>query len=152
MAYLFQDEEVPAGFRFPDAFIHMMSLAEIPHYEPWWFLLEFPDTAREWLHMLRESFPGRTLIPFAKYDIYPEVACFDGTDLSGNPAVLYVNADAPPGQELGGQVANFAEWLEVAKEEAAEWLAQRSGDPVREAPIRDGDDETRIPSPVVPKA
>lgn len=151
IAYLFQDADVPAGFRFPEAFVDLVSQEETPYHEPWWFLSEFPDSARKWLSMLRESFPDRSLIPFAKNDIYPEVACFDGTDHSGDPIVYYVNADAPSGREIGGKVKNFAEWLDRTKEESAEWRAQRSGRSASGNQIPENGGDMQPAAPAVPK-
>jgi hypothetical protein len=126
----------------------MMSLSEIPHFEPWWFLMEFEGEAREWLDALREDFPEHSLIPFAKYSVYAEVACFDGTDLSGDPAVVFVDLEALPGV-VGGRLANFDEWLEIAKEEAAEWAEERRGETPR-LPTQDLG-EVKIAPPTVPK-
>jgi hypothetical protein len=126
--YLFQDQDLPQGFIFPGAFVRILSDSKIPYYEPWWFLNKFPDEAAGWLDMLRRYFPSRVLVPFAKYGIYDRVVCFDGTDVSGDPRVFYVNAGATPGWEDWGGEVNFAAWLERAKRDAAEWIAARSGD------------------------
>lgn len=128
MAYLFDDLDLPNGFKFPQDFINVISLKDIPQYDPWWFLAKFPDRARAWFNMLETDFPARRLIPFAKYNADPEVACFDGNDVSGDPIVYYVQADASPGKEISGSEPNFAAWLERTKKESAVWLSAGSGE------------------------
>lgn len=120
-AYLFEDDDLPEGFRFPASFLRLMAATPIPYYQPWWFLTAYRDEAREWLQALREDYPSRVLIPFAKYGSEAEIACFDGADLSGNPVVCYVGADMKPGQEDHGRAADFDAWLQDAKLEFQEF-------------------------------
>ena len=124
-AYLYEDDGLPEGFKFPQAFLDLMARPEIPYYEPWWFITKFPEEAKGWIEMLRESYPSRVLIPFAKYDCYDDVACFDGTDLSGDPVVHIVHYGASEGWERNGTFRNFDEWLEEALEDMKEWKTSR---------------------------
>lgn len=125
MVYLLSDEELPEGFRYPASFVRTVSSVPAPYFAPWWFLAEHPDLSREWLEMVREEYPSRVLIPFAKYDVYDDIACFDGTDCSGDPIVHFVHFAASPGWEGRGNVPNFDAWLEVAKRDSEEWRAER---------------------------
>lgn len=123
--YVFEDVELPPGFALPPSFFKIMATNPIPYYEPWWFLTEFPNDARYWFCRFARDYPERVLIPFAKFGVDEDLACFDGTDISGDPVVHLVHAGASPGWEDRGKVANFDAWIELAKEKSAEWKAER---------------------------
>jgi hypothetical protein len=81
---LFQDFPLREGFRLPDAYLRLVE-SGLPDIEPWWWLEEYPDSAKYWAKTLSEQYPSRSLVPFAKDGGSDDVFCFDGEDLSGNP-------------------------------------------------------------------
>jgi hypothetical protein len=120
VTYLFEGESLPPGFKFPASFLRMMEQSPPPDFDPWWFLLEYPERARFWLRQLPLDYPTRILVPFAKFGPYDDIACFDGADQTGNPAVFYVHVGASPGWEDRGGAPDFEGWVEHAKRDAKE--------------------------------
>lgn len=126
--YLYSAELLPSGFRFPRAFVDFVSGGEIPYLEPWWFLCEFPERADGWMRIVRESYPQRPLVPFAKWEGSDDIACFDGSAVSDDPIVYYVHTFAKSPFEARGWVENFDRWLENAKEESRAYKLERGED------------------------
>jgi hypothetical protein len=87
-----------------------------------------PETASGWLTLLRKRYPSRSLVPFARNDHTDDFACFDGTDMSGDPKVFYVNAEPSPGADNIGEVVNFDAWLKDAIDDAQEHTVLQRGD------------------------
>jgi hypothetical protein len=126
--FLFSREQLPPGFRYPELFLKTIEGSEHPDIEPWWFLCVQETTALFWLRSLKEQYPSRTLVPFAKIEDSDDVACFDGCDVSGNPLVKYVHAFASIGWEDRGETRDFASWLLEARELSKEWRESRASD------------------------
>jgi hypothetical protein len=127
--FLFSPDQLPRGFRYPDIFLKIISVGPLPDIEPWWFLCIHEETALFWLTSLKAQYPSRTLVPFAKLEDSDDVACFDGTDTSGSPAVKYVHAFASAGWEDRGEEPDFSSWLVEAHALSKEWREKRiSGD------------------------
>ncbi|OCG42894.1 SMI1/KNR4 family protein [Gilliamella sp. Bif1-4] len=124
--YLYSKEELPEGFKYPLSFLEIVSKKDVLDLEPWWFLYEFEDFARHWLFEVKKQYPTRKLIPFAKTSNNDDIVCFDGSDISGNPKVYFVHTFATPGWEDRGSVYSFDEWLKQAKEESAQYKAERA--------------------------
>lgn len=122
--YLFEDNQLPEKFSFPDSYLNLVSQEEIPYLEPWWFISEFKEDADFWFEEIAKQYPTRKLIPFAKAGSSDDIACFDGSDISGNPKVFYVHTFASPGWEDRGYEENFDAWLEKAKAESAQYKAE----------------------------
>lgn len=121
--YLFEDMNLPAGFQFPASYRAMLSEPELPDLDPWWFLANDRRLATFWINTLRGQYPDRRLVPFAKHGGSDDVACFDLTDTTGNPKVVYIHAYASPGWEFRGELGSFDEWLEKTRAESAEYKA-----------------------------
>ena len=119
-SYLFEDQKLPEGFAFPKKYLLMLE-GVLPEIEPWWWLAPHRDSCVYWLETLREQFPQRSLIPFAKDGGSDDVACFDGADRSGNPKILRIHAFCSPGWELRGEFPDFEVWLEAALQETADF-------------------------------
>lgn len=109
--YLFEEQSLPAGFKLPESYLQVLSQPELPDLEPWWLLTEDKKLALLWADTLRRLYPVRSLLPFAKRDGSDDLACFDGSDTTGDPKVFYVHAYASSGWEHAGEVASFEEWL-----------------------------------------
>lgn len=121
--YLFEDDPLLAHFKLPKSYLDLVNEG-LPDIEPWWWLAPHKDSAIYWIDTLRKQFPSRTLIPFAKHGGSDDVACFDGTDASGDPRVLRIHTFCAPGWEQRGEATNFAEWLQMAEAESAEFKAE----------------------------
>lgn len=121
--YLFEDYPLPVGFTFPTSYVEMVSASEYTDLDPWWFLAENKELSVWWADILRNLYPSRSLIPFAKHGGSDDIACFDGTDTSGNPKVYYVHAFASIGWEHRGEAQDFEQWLKEVKAESDEYKA-----------------------------
>ena len=121
--YLFEDYALPNNFKFPQSYLDLVENG-LPDIEPWWWLASHKDSAIYWADTLRKQFPSRTLVPFAKHSSSDDIACFDGSDTSNNPKVLYIHSFCSPGWEHRGEASSFAEWLQKTEIEAAEFKAE----------------------------
>ena len=122
-----QSYALPNDFKFPQAYVDLVA-KELPDIDPWWWLAPHKDSEIYWARTLREQFPSRLLVPFAKHGGSDDVACFDGSDTSSDPKVLYIHAFCSPGWEHRGEANNFTEWLRKAQIEAAEFKADDNED------------------------
>ncbi len=95
---------------------------------PWWFLHRYPESANFWLEELREEYPSRSLVPFAKFSVFDDIACFDGADTSGDPKIYYAFEGASPGWDAQNQGPNshFERWIAQAKRDAEQWKAEEA--------------------------
>lgn len=118
--YLFDEKLLTGNFSFPQSYVELVSQENIPYLEPWWFLSEYKEDADFWMDEIAKQYPSRKLVPFAKAGSSDDVACFDGSDTSGNPKVFYVHTFASPGWEDHGDVESFDVWLEKTKAESIE--------------------------------
>ncbi|GMR16929.1 MAG: SMI1/KNR4 family protein [Gammaproteobacteria bacterium] len=121
--YYFERELLPDNFSFPQTYIEFISHENIPDLEPWWFLCENEEFAKFWMEEIAKQYPSRKLVPFAKIEDTDDVACFDGSDTSGDPKIYYVHTFAAPGWEDRGEVENFATWLEKTEADSAQYKA-----------------------------
>ena len=105
---------MPPAFRFPLDFTKWIEQGGTEELS-WWNVLD-TENRQAWLGILRDWYPSRSLVPFAKFVATDDVACFDGTDITGNPIVHYVHSFADSGWEDRGTVPSFHHWLEDARE------------------------------------
>lgn len=124
--YLYAKTDLPDDFKYPDAYIDIMSLKVIPDLEPWSFICEFKESASFWMSEMKKQYPTRKLVPFAKLNYSDDIACFDGEDISGDPKVYYVHAFASAGWEDRVYTDSFAEWLKMARLESASYKAEQA--------------------------
>ncbi|RCS42323.1 SMI1/KNR4 family protein [Bremerella cremea] len=120
--YLFDDYPRFIGFRFPASYLQLVRDG-LPDIEPWGWLAPYKRNSIFWADTLKEQFPNRELVPFAKDGGSDDVACFDGADTSGDPRVLYIHSFCSPGFESRGVAKNFTEWLEQIEKIAKEFKA-----------------------------
>jgi len=118
--YLFEDYPLPVGFRFPESYLFLLEKRP-PDIEPWEWLASYKELSISWMNIIKKQFPYRTVIPFAKRDDSDDVSCFDGTDTSGNPKIIFIHTFCSPGSENRGEANNFDDWLEVTKEESRQF-------------------------------
>lgn len=122
--YLFDKKLLPEKFSFPQSYIKFVYQEDMPYLEPWSFLCKYEKSANFWLDEIAKQYPSRVLIPFAKAGSSDDIACFDGSDTSGNPKVFYVHTFASPGWEDRGEVENFDVWLEKTRAESAQYKSE----------------------------
>lgn len=108
---LLNDDELPAGMRYPGALRRLVE-RRLTRLEPWWVFDE--AMARERMKGLAERYPGRNLVPFAKREDNDDVACLD-------PAcpgkVVIIHDFASQGWERRRELEDFYAWLRLAVED-----------------------------------
>jgi len=114
---------LPPGFRFPPAYLSYVEQAELPDLRPWYFMCFDQEYYDGWIEILKEQFPARQLVPFAKWDLDDDVACFEPSGNPDLPGIHIIHSFTDPGWEERGSYATFEEWLEVAMEEAKGYQA-----------------------------
>lgn len=120
--FAFGAPAIPADFKYPESFLLFCATTEEQDIVPW-YIFDDAENAIFWLETVREQYPDRNVIPFARdASLGDELACFDGNDVSGNPSVYYVHCFADPGWEDRGQVADFSEWVKLAQEDHNEFV------------------------------
>jgi len=120
--FVYEESMLPKGFRFPEAYVQLLRSTNIPDLLPWWFLGERKASALFWLSTLKEQYPARSLIPFAKRDdLGDTLAAFDGSDSSGEPKVFCIHAYTEPGWEERGAWNSFQDWLKQATSDSAQF-------------------------------
>ena len=105
---------LPKGFQYPD---QLTPASEDTELYPWVFI--DPASAVGQLAWKVRRSDGRNLVPFASVEEdRKDIACFDGDDLSGNPAVLILVVDGSGRQY---SFSDFSAWKCAAEEDAAAW-------------------------------
>jgi len=120
----FKSPQILATFRYPSQFISFCESAAETDISPW-YIFDDAEDATFWLQTVREQYPDRMLIPFARDEsLGDELACFDASGSSDNPRVYFVHCFASPGWESRGDAVDFAEWLKLADADHQEFLAE----------------------------
>ena len=102
-----------AGFAVPKAYHRVLALG-LTNLEPWRFLSGASDFAQHY-DMVRQLYPDKQYIPFARREDNDDIACFLGAN-SGTIAV--VHAFASPGYQVGsGIYTTFWDWFRLAIDE-----------------------------------
>ncbi len=110
-------DQLPVGFEYPSALLKIAATGDYPNIYPWWFV-DADTKAGALFHSTRLS-DGRNLVPFAKVDDgRGDIACFDGNDTTGNPAVFMLILDD---SERSYSYVDFADWLRAAQADAVRW-------------------------------
>ena len=117
----FEIFQLPDGFVYPHSFMEFIKREPLPDMKPWWFLHKYAGTSEAWLKTVREQYPNRQLVPFAKIEHTDDVVCFDASGPSSDPIVHHVHTYASPGWEDRGNVVNFDAWLKAAIADAQQF-------------------------------
>ncbi len=116
---LYSNAQLPIGFKYPVGLLELTAGSEQLDIYPWLFI-DAPSKVGELSYAVRQT-DGRNLIPFASVeDDRKDIACFDGNDTTGNPAVLMLILD-DSGRSYS--YIDFADWLRVAQTDAERWRA-----------------------------
>lgn len=109
MADLLSSSDLPPGFLYPPLFVRVVE-SGLTDLEPW-YVLQGDELFRRVLG-IRQRYPDRHLIPFARRGDRDDVACFDVD--SGDGKISVIEDFSPPGFEQHEVYADFADWLRAA--------------------------------------
>ncbi|WP_461163203.1 hypothetical protein [Arthrobacter sp. R4-81] len=107
-------EELPPGFDYPPEFLRLIEL-DLLTLEPWWVITG--ENLRTRYVGLKERYPQRRLVPFARREDNDDVACWD----LETGQVSIVHDFASPGWERREEYADFSTWLHVAIDDMLEF-------------------------------
>lgn len=134
-SYLFKSSILPEGFKFPSEYEELAQAGSWPDLEPWTFLAsDMPLSLSLYAGMLLK-FPDAPLVPFARIcdlagiynDGYVVLACFDGSDTSGQPRIRIYDFGRPKNSPWDNlSYASFGEWIEAAQKESIRFKAERA--------------------------
>lgn len=108
-------DELPPGMRYPGAFLRLVGRG-LTQFEPWWVL--DGEHLRNHLRGLKERYPKRTLIPFARREDNDDIACWE--DGRGDQVVI-IHDYAEIGREERRLYPSFYDWLRQALEDMIEF-------------------------------
>lgn len=132
--FFFESQILPIGFSLPVVYKQMVTNREWPTIEPWSFLAMDMARSLSYYGNMLLHFPNSPLIPFAIIcdqsgfwnDGYVVLACFDGSDFSGDPKVRIYDYGRPkisPWENMS--YPNFLAWMEDAKKESELYLSEK---------------------------
>lgn len=108
MLQLINQNDLPEKFRYPDA-IYKLIECGLTNFDVWYFLDSNSATIR--LNGLRQRYPNRNLVPFARRGDCDDIACFE----VGQGGKVYVIHDfASVGYEQREQFISIWDWLRYA--------------------------------------
>ncbi|RZQ63633.1 hypothetical protein EWH70_13390 [Amycolatopsis suaedae] len=110
MADLLSASDLPEGFDYPAEFIRLVEL-DLTKLEPWW-VFDGENLRRRYAG-LKERYPDRNIVPFARREDNDDVACWD---LDAGDVVV-VHDFASPGSEQRERFPDFTSWLRQAFED-----------------------------------
>lgn len=113
MADLLRQDELPTGFTYAPEFLRVVELG-LTQLEPWWIF--DGDLLRRRAAGIRQRYPQRRLVPFARREDNDDVACWD---LDGSDVVV-IHDMTEPGREQRARFADFNAWLRQAIEDLIE--------------------------------
>lgn len=135
--FLYDTPILPEGFKFPDEYISMAHMRCLEDIEPWSLLFNDMATSLSYYGAMLNKYKDNPLIPFAIAsdqsglfnDGYVILACFDGSDVSGNPRVYFhdygsSNKDIAWSERY--YLKDFNSWLQLAREESAHYKAEQA--------------------------
>ena len=103
------------GFQFPNSFIEAVEL-NLLDFDVWYIMDE--DRVLNRLKGLKERYPNRELIPFARRDDNDDIACFE---VGKGEKVQIIHDFASEGYEQRKEYNDFWAWLEDAISEMIEF-------------------------------
>lgn len=104
-------DELPEGFTYPAAFSRLVERGLL-YFEPWYVLES--EQLRERARGLRERYPERRLVPFARREDNDDVAAWEAGD---GERVHIVHDFASPGWEDRAVLPSLAGWIRLAVED-----------------------------------
>lgn len=106
------------GFKYPEAFLKAIEL-NLLDFDLWYIMDE--DRVLNRIKGLRERYPNRKLIPFARRDDNDDIACFE---VEKGEKVQIIHDFASLGYEQRKEYEDFWKWLENAIHEMIKYNKQ----------------------------
>ena len=113
--FMLKEDELPDGFAYPHAFSRIVGLG-LTVLEPWYLLRG--DLLTKTMSGLRQRYPDRTLIPFAKRQDNDDLACWE---MDRGEEIIIVHDFASPGWEQRDRFVDFWAWFRRAIEDLIEF-------------------------------
>ncbi len=115
--HLYDPALLPALFRYPAGLLALVRSPARLWLAPWTLIDARSEVGR--LAWLLRCDAGRNLVPFASViDARRDIACFDGNDASGDPAVEML---CTPAERPTHAFESFDAWHAAALRDAARW-------------------------------
>ena len=113
MTAVYPPELLPSTFSYPPGFLTLASRPASDLY-PWWLIDANSDAGR----LMHQTIlgVGKLLVPFAKTDLYDDIACFNAVVPSSNPEVVMVCST--PERTYG--FSDFSSWYAQAIRDASD--------------------------------
>lgn len=105
MLQLIDQKNLPEKFKYPDA-IYKLIECNLINFDVWYFMDKY--SARLRLDGLRQRYPNRNLIPFARRSDCDDIACFD---VEQGGKVYVIHDFASNGYEQREEFDSIWEWL-----------------------------------------
>lgn len=106
-----EKSNLPNGFEYPESFIKIVRL-NLVDLEPW-YIMDLEQILSR-IKGLKERYPQRNLIPFAKRDDSDDIACFE---VNKGETVHVIHDFASSGYEQRKSYNNFWQWFKEAIDE-----------------------------------
>jgi hypothetical protein len=119
--FFLSENSLPNQFRYPETYIKFIS-KEFPNLDPWHF---FYSKLQYRYDGLKQRYPQRIVVPFARRGDNDDIACFEASEPSDDPNVIIIHDFASEGWENRGKLENFLAWVKLAKAESNEWETNR---------------------------
>ena len=116
--FFIDESDKPENFEYPRSFIDYVS-NHIEDLEPWKLLSSSEITSV--FKGLRQRYPNRIIVPFARRLDNDDRACFDASESLIDPKIIIIHDFAAPGWEKRGELVNFEDWLKLVEEDIKEW-------------------------------
>lgn len=113
MTAVYPPELLPSTFSYPPEFLALASRST-SHLYPWWLIDANSDAGRLMHKTILGA--GKPLVPFAKTDLYDDIACFNAFGPSSNPEVVMVCST--PERAYG--FADFSAWYAQAVKDSSD--------------------------------
>ncbi len=132
--FMFEPPILPGEFLFPTEYLSIAASGLWPDLEPWSFLAHSMGQSLIYFGDMSLKFPNLKLIPFAYIndqsghynDGWIVLACFDGSNSSGDPRVLIYDASTRRSPDENFVFQDFSAWLTSAEAETAQFRVERS--------------------------
>lgn len=110
---LLNQMELPKGFEYPPEFLVVIE-QKLLDFDPW--IIITGDRLKTRFSGLKDRYPERELIPFAKREDNDDLACFEK-----DKGVVIIHDFASSGYEGGRNPILFWDWLRTAVEDMIEY-------------------------------
>ncbi len=115
MDQLLEKTELPEWFDYPREFMRLVD-QNLLDFDPWIILQG--ERLRSRFHGMKERFPGRELVPFARREDNDDVACWERGDSKG---VVIIHDFSSSGYEKRESFDSFWDWFRKVVEEMIEY-------------------------------